>query len=503
MGSDQKRAFLAVALSAVVLFGWQAMFGNQFVQTPEDVGGQPSENQAVTAPAKPQSPSVSTNTQNTAAPAEKPMAAEKKSFEITNGDNFVRISNDLTIEGYKSAHSKNPFSEDMGSEKPFKVQLLSNNQAIDLLFNFTINEAGNGFRGMNDLYGIEAIGSLDEKGRLSLALNSKTPYLYRLLFYSTAYESSGGSMIGGPTKIRQFAVLTQDVDRITLGDDSDPTDATVQWAGIDFNYHLFSFVFNNKTLTRYRVTESGYLTLDLINPVTNFAGSTYYLEKAYDDLKLMGNNLHLSVDFGFFGIIAVPILHGLQFFYKWLPNYGIAIILLTILIRLITFPLQYKSYKSMKKMQVVQPELQKLKEKYKDDPQRMQRETMELFKKAGANPMGGCFPMLLQMPVFFAFYQVLYNATELVGAPFYFWINDLSVKDPFFVLPVLMGLSMLAQSKLNPSAGADPTQKKVMMFMPLIFTFIMKDLPAGLNLYIFVSTLFAIVQQLFVYKTTD
>jgi YidC/Oxa1 family membrane protein insertase len=154
----------------------------------------------------------------------------------------------------------------------------------------------------------------------------------------------------------------------------------------------------------------------------------------------------------------------------------------------------------MKKMQVVQPELQKLKEKYKDDPQRMQRETMELFKREGANPLGGCFPLLLQMPIFFAFYKVLYAAVELVGAPFFGWITDLSVKDPYYVLPVLMALSMFAQQKLTPSASADPTQQKVMMFMPLIFGVIMKDLPAGLNLYIFVSTIFGVLQQLTVYK---
>jgi YidC/Oxa1 family membrane protein insertase len=193
-------------------------------------------------------------------------------------------------------------------------------------------------------------------------------------------------------------------------------------------------------------------------------------------------------------------LRALQFFYSLIPNYGIAIILLTLAVRTLTFPLQFKSFKSMKKMQVVQPELQKLKEKYKDDPQRMQRETMELFKREGANPLGGCFPLLLQMPIFFAFYKVLYAAVELVGAPFFGWITDLSVKDPYYVLPVLMALSMFAQQKLTPSASADQTQQKVMMFMPLIFGVIMKDLPAGLNLYIFVSTIFGVLQQLTVYK---
>ncbi|MBT5094515.1 MAG: membrane protein insertase YidC [Halobacteriovoraceae bacterium] len=245
------------------------------------------------------------------------------------------------------------------------------------------------------------------------------------------------------------------------------------------------------------------MTLQMVQPTTTFNGYFLYAKKNYDQLKKIGDNLDLTVDFGMLAIIAIPILRGLQYFYTWVPNYGVAIIFLTLLLRLVTFPLQYKSFKSMKKMQVVQPQLAKLREKYKDDPPRMQKETMALFKSAGANPLGGCFPLLLQMPIFFAFYQVLYNAVELVGAPFAGWIVDLSIKDPFYVLPVLMGVSFFFQSRLNPSTSADPTQKKLMMFMPLIFCFIMKDLPAGLNLYITVSTLLGIFQQLFVYKMAD
>jgi YidC/Oxa1 family membrane protein insertase len=133
----------------------------------------------------------------------------------------------------------------------------------------------------------------------------------------------------------------------------------------------------------------------------------------------------------------------------------------------------------------------------------MQKETMDLFKKAGANPLSGCLPLLLQMPFFFAIYKVLYSAVELVGAPFYGWIHDLSIQDPFYVLPVLMGFAMLAQQKLTPQASVDPIQQKIMMFMPVIFAFIMKSLPAGLVLYIFVSTVVGILQQSIVYKMAD
>ena len=133
----------------------------------------------------------------------------------------------------------------------------------------------------------------------------------------------------------------------------------------------------------------------------------------------------------------------------------------------------------------------------------MQKETMELFKKAGANPLSGCLPLLLQMPFFFAIYKVLYSSVELVGAPFFGWIHDLSIQDPFYILPLLMAVAMFAQQKLTPTSTMDPTQAKIMLFMPVIFAFIMKSLPAGLVLYILVSTVVGILQQMLVYKMAD
>jgi len=150
-------------------------------------------------------------------------------------------------------------------------------------------------------------------------------------------------------------------------------------------------------------------------------------------------------------ILAVPILSGLKFFYKLIPNYGVAIILLTLLVRLLMYPLQHKSYKSMKKMQEVQPELTKIREKFKDDPQKLQMESMALFKRAGANPLGGCLPLILQMPIFIAFYKVLYSAVELVDAPFFGWISDLSEPDPYYIYPILMTIAMFVQQKMTPS----------------------------------------------------
>ncbi len=202
------------------------------------------------------------------------------------------------------------------------------------------------------------------------------------------------------------------------------------------------------------------------------------------------------IDYGTFEFFAHALLAILKFFYGLVHNYGVAIILLTILVRLLFYPLSVKSMRSMKAMQKLSPQIAAIKEKYKDDMKKQNEEQMALFKTHKVNPAGGCLPMLLQLPVFIALYAVLGNSIELFQAPFFGWIGDLSVKDPFYIYPVLMGLAMLWQQKLTPSVGMDPVQQKMMMFMPLIFTFMMINLPSGLTMYIFVSTLLGIVQQI-------
>lgn len=200
------------------------------------------------------------------------------------------------------------------------------------------------------------------------------------------------------------------------------------------------------------------------------------------------------IKFGFFSAIAKPLLMTMKWIYGFVGNWGLAIILLTLLVRMIVMPLHIMSFRSMKAMQKVQPMITSLREKYKDDPMVLNREMMELMKRHKVNPMGGCLPMLLQIPVFFALYRVFSESIDLYQAPFVFWIHDLSTKDPFFVLPILMAIVMFLQQKLTPST-MDPNQAKVMQFMPLIFSFMMISLPSALTLYMFVSTFFGIVQQ--------
>ncbi|MFZ5996282.1 MAG: membrane protein insertase YidC [Nitrospirota bacterium] len=216
-------------------------------------------------------------------------------------------------------------------------------------------------------------------------------------------------------------------------------------------------------------------------------------------LSKLGNGLEHIVDFGFFSIIARPLFWILKFFYDLTLNYGIAIIILTILVRIPFIPLINKGQKSMKKLQDIQPRMAEIREKYKSDPQRMQRELMELYKKNKVNPMGGCLPMLLQIPVFFALYQVLNIAIELRGAPFMLWIQDLAAKDPYYILPIIMGITMVIQQKMTPST-MDPTQQKIMMLMPVVFTFMFLTFPSGLVLYWLVNNVLSIAQQWYMNK---
>jgi len=228
--------------------------------------------------------------------------------------------------------------------------------------------------------------------------------------------------------------------------------------------------------------------------------------KELHDLKLAHGKLEKAIDFGWFDVIAQPLLLCLKFFYGYIHNYGIAIILLTILIKLLFWPLTNKSFTSMQAMKKLQPMMQKIREKYKDDPQRMNQEIMQLYRTQKVNPFGGCLPMVLQIPVFFALYKVLGSSIAMRHAPFMLWINDLSAPDrlpigfhiPYLgglpVLTLFMGVTMFVQQKMTPMTG-DPRQEKLMLLMPIVFTFMFVNFPSGLTLYWFVNNILSIGQQ--------
>ncbi|MEK6683766.1 MAG: membrane protein insertase YidC [Nitrospirota bacterium] len=229
--------------------------------------------------------------------------------------------------------------------------------------------------------------------------------------------------------------------------------------------------------------------------------------KEHRRLLSLGVRLEETVDFGWFiygswaivRFIAQPLFHVLQFFHGFTGNYGVAIILLTVGVRVVFIPLSHKSYRSMKDMQVLQPQLQVLQKKHKDDKPRLQREMMELYQKNKANPLGGCLPMLLQIPVFVALFNVLYTTIEIRQAPFALWVQDLSDKDPYFVLPILMGLTMFIQQKMQPTT-MDPLQAKLFLMMPVLMTFLFLNFSSGLVLYMLTNNVLTIGQQYFTMK---
>jgi len=213
--------------------------------------------------------------------------------------------------------------------------------------------------------------------------------------------------------------------------------------------------------------------------------------------NLDAEGLSLTVDFGVFTALSKPLFWALEFFYNLVGNWGWSIVIVTCLIKLVFFPLSAKSYKSMAAMKKLQPRMQTLKERYKDDRQKFQMEMMALYKKEKVNPAGGCLPILIQIPVFLAFYWALLESVEMRHAPFTLWLQDLSAPDPYYVLPILMGLTQFLMTKLNP-APMDDIQKKVFMIMPLVLTFIFISFPQGLVLYWVVNNILTMIQQWYI-----
>jgi len=240
------------------------------------------------------------------------------------------------------------------------------------------------------------------------------------------------------------------------------------------------------------------------NPLIFVQGSqnlkfhAYIGTKDHEVLKAINPELTDAIEFGFFSFLSKPFYEILLWIHSHVGNWGWAIILFTLLVKLVLFPLSYKGMMSMQKMKDLAPKMKELKEKYKGDPAKMNAQMMEMYRKQGANPMGGCLPMLLQIPVFFALYRVLLNAVELEGASWILWIENLAQMDPYFVLPVLMGASMWFQQRVTPSNFTDPMQEKIFKFFPVLMTVFFIYFPSGLVLYWLVNNLFTIAQQYFI-----
>jgi len=298
------------------------------------------------------------------------------------------------------------------------------------------------------------------------------------------------------------AMVYSNADLLTMVEDGD-ADARQTFTDVAL---LAAFDQYNATIM-YNISKDTVVIIDRNrddNPIVYFDGtqnitfSGYVGDKNYQTLKSIKPVLTNAVEYGWFTFAAKPLFALLTWLYGIFGNWGWAIIGLTAVIRIVLYPLTYKGMVSMQKMKNLAPKMKELKEKYKGDPQRLNQATMDMYKKNGANPLGGCLPMLLQIPVFFAIYRVLLNAVELQGAPWILWVQDLSRMDSYYVMPILMGASMFLQQRMTPNNFTDPMQEKIMKYLPVIFTFFFITFPSGLVLYWFVNNLFSIAQQFIV-----
>jgi YidC/Oxa1 family membrane protein insertase len=272
-----------------------------------------------------------------------------------------------------------------------------------------------------------------------------------------------------------------------------------------FDRYYATLFFNYETPFNVVVSRVGDgAPLAFVKPLdgADFAASGYIGPKYVDKLRAINPELTAAVEYGFFTFLSKPLFVALEWIYSLVPNWGWAIVIFTILVKIVLFPLSHKGMVSMSKLKDLAPKMKELQERYKDDKQKLQTHMMELYKKHGANPLGGCLPLLLQIPIFFAIYRVLLNAIELKGAE-WLYIGDLSMKDPFFVLPLLMGATMWFQQRITPSNFTDPMQAKLFRWLPVVFTVFFLFFPAGLVLYWLVNNIISIGQQWFVNKSVQ
>ncbi|NNM79609.1 MAG: membrane protein insertase YidC [Gallionella sp.] len=278
------------------------------------------------------------------------------------------------------------------------------------------------------------------------------------------------------------------------------------WIGILQHYFVAAWLPNEHEKREYftRKLDSGLFSVGAVVPIQNISARSegsvnvlLYAGPAISSLDNIAPGLGLSVDYGWLTIVAKPMFWMMTWLHQWVHNWGVAIILLTVLIKLLFFPLSAASYRSMAKMRVVAPKLEKIKKQYADDREKLNQAMMELYKTEKINPLGGCLPVLIQIPVFIALYWSILESVEMRGAPFFGWIHDLSAADPYYILPIIMGASMILQSKLNPTPP-DPMQARLMKIMPIIFSVVFFFFPAGLVLYSIVNNMLSIGQQWYI-----
>jgi YidC/Oxa1 family membrane protein insertase len=524
--NDQKPSFfdtrtlIAIAITMLAWMGWQSYMSKKYPHLNDPAAqSQPEQaaddSQAAPAPVVPaERPAVTV--QNNEIPEGQPL--EEKLIPVENPAWKFLISSrgmglkDITLQKFTD-REKNPIK--VGAEVSGRLSLETNLMGRLSPLHFDIEKVSDThFIGKARAAGLTIVKTMvldPEKYQIDtqVAVQGQSDAFLGVSTHlvDTLMTFEGGSFFSPQVEHQDMYIWSPETsERITVNPQEPQTVSASRANVVAIGTHYFTQAMVDRSNVLPDVKAENSVTSKSVMAVVNHPAinkgtgldikySVFIGPKDLDLLKSVDANLTGVVNFGFFSVLGRPILKMLKWFYAMAGNWGVAIILLTLLVRFLVLPFNVMSFKSMKAMQVVQPQIQALKERYKNDPNKLNQEMLVLFKTHKVNPLGGCLPVLLQIPIFFALYQVLGQSVELYQAPFMLWIQDLSHKDPYFVLPILMGITMFFQTKITPTS-MDPNQAKVMMFLPLIFTFFMLALPSGLTLYIFISTLFGIGQQL-------
>jgi YidC/Oxa1 family membrane protein insertase len=526
----EKRAFLAVVLSIVVFYLFSMVMGPDKKQVPPEAPQNIKQEGPTSANQPPVTPAASPAPLNTpAAGLQKDVTVDTSLYTAVFSSRGGALKS-MTLKKYRE--QINPGAS---------LVVLGTNADPALL---TFSTKATGFNLADDTPFVSDVETLkvsgSESGRLTYNYVSGQGFTIRKVYTFAAdsysikletqvFNNSAAPMVGAIQQIMSYPSEHKPKDNrfdtagsFLYADNSLHSDkakdvsgstknyaTNVQWAGFADKYFLSAILAEKNSISSVELKKSaaGFMESIVSSPqftvnpgqsvtVTNrlFVGP-----KDIDILKAQGNSLEKSLDLGWFKYIAMPLMYTLKFFYSYVGNYGIAIIIITIILKGLFFPLTHKSYKSMKDMQKIQPKMAALKEKFKDDRDAMNKAVMELYREHKVNPLGGCLPMVVQIPVFFALYKALMFSIELRHAPFFFWVTDLADKDPYYVTPVIMGISMFVQQKMTPSQ-MDPVQQKMMLALPVVFTFMFLSFPSGLVLYWLVNNVLTIGQQMYINK---
>ena len=509
---SQKRIFIAMILSFVFFIAYDFLY----IQPQQAVYDQ---QQAVASKTtttgidnKNQAPQVANSTNTNAAPVTKITQVNEIVSTITTNKNIIEI------DSFGRIAQVTLLEEQYIDEDGKQIKLFASNQLRPLEVRFS-NRALNEEAFKTNV--VASSSSLNTKnGVQTLTLTQKmsnNTLVKTMKFYPDGHYDINVNVTNGaeffvtpgfrPDVMADMyadhgVVLKMNDGTLTIVEDED-LDKTVNFTGVKFasafDRYYSTILYNFKTsLAISLMPDNDDSPQVFIHAKDNIDLSGYAGPKNYRDLASLNKELTDAIEYGWFTFIAKPMFLLLQYIHDYVGNWGWTIVLVTILIKLILYPLSYKGMVSMNKLKELSPRIKEIQEKYKNDKQKSGAKMMEFYKKEGVNPMGGCLPILLQIPVFFSIYRVLLNSIELKGAEWAFWITDLAEMDPYFVLPILMGITMYVQQLITPNQMQDELQKKLFQFLPVIFTFFFLWFPAGLTLYWFINNLFTIAQQYYV-----